>query len=125
MLGAGSNADAYHVTAPSPDGAGAMECMRLALDDAGLAPGDIRQINAHGTSTPLNDAAEAAAVVGVFGPDAPPPVTSIKGVTGHSLGAAGALEVVSVPLSFEPQARAPHRRHEARAGRVRDRRRHR
>ncbi len=74
--------------------------MRLALDDAGLEPGDIAQINAHGTSTPLNDAAEAEASRAVFGDDGPP-VTSIKGVTGHALGAAGALEAAAVLLSFE------------------------
>ena len=78
---------------------GAQACMRLALDDAGLQPGDIRQINAHGTSTPLNDAAEAEAVLAVFGPDGPP-VTSNKGVLGHALGAAGALEAAAVLLSF-------------------------
>ena len=61
VLGGGSNADAHHITAPSPGGVGAITCMRLALDDAGIEPGDIKQINAHGTSTPLNDAAEAAA----------------------------------------------------------------
>ena len=80
--------------------------MRLALEDAGLAPGDIRQINAHGTSTPLNDAAEAEAVVAVFGADAPP-VTSMKGVTGHALGAAGALEAAAVLLSFRRRAIPP------------------
>jgi 3-oxoacyl-[acyl-carrier-protein] synthase II len=74
--------------------------MSAALDDAGLAPGDIRQINAHGTSTPLNDAAEAHAVSALFGTSTPP-VTSIKGVTGHPLGAAGALEAAAVLLSFE------------------------
>jgi 3-oxoacyl-[acyl-carrier-protein] synthase II len=73
--------------------------MRLALEDAGLAPGDVRQINAHGTSTPLNDAAEAEACVAVLGRQGPP-VTSIKGVTGHPLGAAGALEAAAVLLSF-------------------------
>jgi 3-oxoacyl-[acyl-carrier-protein] synthase II len=99
VVGAASNADAHHITAPSPGGAGAMVCMKLALDDAGLGPGDIRQINAHGTSTPLNDAAEAEAVLKVFGEHAPP-VTSIKGVTGHALGAAGALEAAAVLLSF-------------------------
>ena len=71
ILGAASNADAHHITAPSPGGAGAIACMELALDDAGLAPGDIRQINAHGTSTPLNDAAEAEAVAKVFGAPGP------------------------------------------------------
>ena len=74
--------------------------MELALADAGLQPGDIRQINAHGTSTPLNDAAEAEAVAKVFG-DPGPPVISTKGVTGHALGAAGALEAVAVLLSFQ------------------------
>ena len=100
VLGAASNADAHHITAPSPGGVGAIACMRLALDDAGLEPGDIAQVNAHGTSTPLNDAAEADASRVVFGDDGPP-VTSIKGVTGHALGAAGALEAAAVLLSFE------------------------
>jgi 3-oxoacyl-[acyl-carrier-protein] synthase II len=100
IAGAASNADAHHITAPSPGGAGATVCMRMALEDAGLEPDDVRQINAHGTSTPLNDAAEAEAVLKVFG-DQPPPVTSIKGVTGHALGAAGALEAASVLLSFK------------------------
>jgi 3-oxoacyl-[acyl-carrier-protein] synthase II len=99
ILGAASNADAYHITAPSPGGTGAVACMRLALDDAGLEPGDIRQVNAHGTSTPLNDAAEADAVTAVFG-EPGPPVTSTKGVTGHALGAAGALEAAAVLLSM-------------------------
>ena len=74
--------------------------MQLALTDAGLLPSDIKQVNAHGTSTPLNDAAEAQAVTKVFGAT-PPPMTSIKGVTGHPLGAAGALEAAAVLLSFE------------------------
>jgi len=100
VVGAASNADAHHITAPSPGGAGAARCMRAALADAGIAPGDIRQINAHGTSTPLNDAAEAEAIRTVFGESAPPTV-SIKGVTGHPLGAAGALEAAAVLLSFE------------------------
>jgi 3-oxoacyl-[acyl-carrier-protein] synthase II len=99
-MGAASNADAHHITAPSPGGVGAIACMRLALDDAGLTPADIAHVNAHGTSTPLNDAAEAAAIETVFGP-ASPPVTSIKGVTGHSLGAAGALEAVSIVLAIQ------------------------
>jgi 3-oxoacyl-[acyl-carrier-protein] synthase II len=99
VVGAGSNADAHHITAPSPGGTGAIACMHLALDDAGLSPGDIRQVNAHGTSTPLNDAAEAEAIAKVFG-DRAVPVTSIKGVTGHALGAAGALEAAAVLLSF-------------------------
>jgi 3-oxoacyl-[acyl-carrier-protein] synthase II len=100
VLGAASNADAYHITAPAPRGVGAVACMRLALNDAGLEPGDIGHINGHGTSTPLNDAAEAAAVTEVFGARAVP-LTSTKGVTGHALGAAGALEAVAMLLAME------------------------
>ena len=100
VLGAASNADAHHITAPSPGGVGAIACMQQALHDAGLSPSDIRQVNAHGTSTPLNDLAESQAVAAVFGAPTPP-VTSIKGVTGHPLGAAGALEAAAVLLSFE------------------------
>ena len=100
ILGAASTADAHHITAPAPGGTGAIHCMSLALDDAGLLPADISQINAHGTSTPLNDAAEAEAVRIVFGPQSPP-MTSIKGITGHPLGAAGALEAAAVLLSME------------------------
>ncbi|MGA0230919.1 MAG: beta-ketoacyl-[acyl-carrier-protein] synthase family protein, partial [Ilumatobacteraceae bacterium] len=100
ILGAASNADAHHITAPSPGGVGAINCMRLALADAGLDPAEIKQVNAHGTSTPLNDAAEAAAVSEVFGPGAVP-IVSTKGVTGHALGAAGALEAAAVLLSME------------------------
>ncbi len=100
ILGAASNADAHHITAPSPGGVGAISCMKLAIEDAGLSAVDIKQVNAHGTSTPLNDAAEASAVATVFGENRPP-MTSIKGVTGHPLGAAGALEAASVLLSME------------------------
>jgi 3-oxoacyl-[acyl-carrier-protein] synthase II len=100
ILGAASNADAHHITAPSPGGSGAIACMELALADAGVAPRDIRQINAHGTSTPLNDAAEAEAIAKLFGTPGPP-VVSTKGVTGHALGAAGALEAAAVLLSIE------------------------
>jgi 3-oxoacyl-[acyl-carrier-protein] synthase II len=99
ILGSASTADAHHITAPDPDGGGAVRCMELALADAGMAPGDIRQINGHGTSTPLNDAAEAQALAKVFGSSGPP-VTSTKGVTGHALGAAGALEATAVLLSI-------------------------
>jgi 3-oxoacyl-[acyl-carrier-protein] synthase II len=100
ILGSASNADAFHITAPSPGGSGAVTCMELALADAGIPATEIRQINAHGTSTPLNDAAEAEAVMKVFGTPGPA-VTSTKGVTGHALGAAGALEAAAVLLSFE------------------------
>jgi 3-oxoacyl-[acyl-carrier-protein] synthase II len=104
LLGAGSSADHHHLTAPHPDGAGAVRCLRAALDEARLTPSDIAHINAHGTSTPLNDAAEAAALRRVLGAGegpVPAPVTSVKGVTGHALGAAGALEAVAVALSVE------------------------
>ena len=100
IVGAASNADAHHITAPSPGGVGATRCMQLALEDAGLEASDIKQINAHGTSTPLNDSAEAQAIAAVFG-DRSVPVVSIKGVTGHPLGAAGALEAAAVLLSIE------------------------
>jgi 3-oxoacyl-[acyl-carrier-protein] synthase II len=100
VLGAASNADAHHITAPAPGGIGAIACMRLALDDAGLDPGAIGHVNAHGTSTPLNDAAEAAAITEIFGQRGVP-VTSTKGVTGHALGAAGALEAVAMLLAME------------------------
>ena len=100
ILGAGSNADAHHITAPAPGGTGAIACMNLAIADAGLTASDIKLVNAHGTSTPLNDAAEAAAMSHVFGSNGVP-VTSGKGVTGHALGAAGALEAAQVVLSIQ------------------------
>jgi 3-oxoacyl-[acyl-carrier-protein] synthase II len=106
IAGYGRNADAYHITAPSPGGAGAAACMHLALDDAGLAPSDIGHVNAHGTSTDLNDAAEAEAVRKVFGDD-PPPVTSTKGVTGHLIGAAGATEALAALLSLRDGVAPP------------------
>jgi 3-oxoacyl-[acyl-carrier-protein] synthase II len=100
VLGSASNADAHHITAPSPGGAGAITCMRLALEDAEIDASDVAHINAHGTSTPLNDAAEAEAIAAVFGPSGPA-VTSTKGVTGHALGAAGALEAAALLLSMQ------------------------
>ena len=100
VLGGASTADAHHITAPSPDGSGGISCIELALAEAGLSPADIAQVNAHGTSTPLNDAAEASAIAKIFGTPGPA-VTSIKGVTGHALGAAGSIEAVSVVLSIQ------------------------
>lgn len=99
ILGYATTADAHHITAPSPGGVGAIKCMTRAIADAGLQPSDIAYVNAHGTSTPLNDAAEAQACAQLFGTPGPY-VTSIKGVTGHSLGAAGAIEAVSVVESM-------------------------
>jgi 3-oxoacyl-[acyl-carrier-protein] synthase II len=99
VLGYGRNADAYHITAPSPGGEGAAACMLLALEDAGLTPDAIKHVNAHGTSTPLNDAAESEAIRKVFGENMPA-VTSTKGVTGHLIGAAGATEAVACLLAI-------------------------
>ncbi len=99
VAGAASTADAHHITAPAPDGAGAVACMELALADAGVAPAAVGHINAHGTSTPLNDLAEARAITKVFG-EPGPLVTSTKGVTGHGLGAAGAIEAVAAVLTL-------------------------
>ena len=106
LLGGASNADAHHITAPSPGGVGAIECMRLALAESGIEPSDVGQVNAHGTSTPLNDAAEAAAITEVFGPRGVPGV-STKGVTGHALGAAGALEAAALVLSIQHELIPP------------------
>ncbi len=100
LAGAASTADAHHITAPAPDGSGAVNCMELALADAGITPGDVGHINAHGTSTPLNDLAEARAISKVFG-EPGPLVTSTKGVTGHGLAAAGAIEAVAAVLTID------------------------
>lgn len=101
LAGCGASADAHHVTAPPPDGGGAVLALRRALEDAGLGPADVDHYNAHGTSTPLNDLAEARAVRTVFGPAADDlAVTSTKGVTGHQLGAAGAVEAVFALLAL-------------------------
>ena len=99
LAGVGMTADAHHITAPAPDGSGAQEAMRLAMQDAGVAPGDIGYINAHGTSTPHGDSAETAAVKGVFGAQARKLIFgSTKSMTGHLLGAAGALEAAVCAL---------------------------
>ena len=100
VLGGASTADAHHITAPSPGGVGAIACMELALEEAGISPGAVTHINAHGTSTPLNDMAEAEAVNKLFGSSGPL-MTSTKGITGHALGAAGALEAVAVVLTMQ------------------------
>ncbi len=93
VAGYGLSGDAYHMTAPSPDGAGAILCMQQALVDAGLTPEEVDHINAHGTSTPLNDASETMAIKKVFGDRAYKiPVSATKSMTGHLLGGAGAVE---------------------------------
>ena len=95
ILGGASTADAHHVTAPHPEGDGAERAMRLAMEDAGLTPGDIAYINAHGTGTDLNDKTEGAVIQRIFGDDQPA-VSSIKGATGHGLGASGSIEAAVV-----------------------------
>ncbi|MFW5941808.1 MAG: beta-ketoacyl-ACP synthase II [Chloroflexota bacterium] len=95
VLGYGSSADAFHVAMPAEDGGGAALAMQRALDDAGVTPGDVDYINAHGTSTPLNDKSETMAIKRVFGETAYDiPVSSTKSMHGHLLGAAGALEAI-------------------------------
>jgi hypothetical protein len=97
----GASGDAHHVTAPPEDGGGAVLAMRRALEDAGAAPGDVDHVNAHGTSTPLNDKAEALALRAVLGAHTDEvAVTSTKGVTGHLLGAAGGVEAAFSVLAI-------------------------
>jgi 3-oxoacyl-[acyl-carrier-protein] synthase II len=100
LAGYGSNADAYHVTAPAPEGAQAARCMELAIKDAGLQVTDVDYINAHGTSTPLNDKNETLGIKRLFGDHAKNlAVSSIKSMTGHLLGAAGGIECVATALT--------------------------
>ncbi|MBZ4376349.1 beta-ketoacyl-ACP synthase II [Corallococcus interemptor] len=100
VVGYGANSDAYHVTQPAPEGEGAARCMRLALASAGMRPDEVGYVNAHGTSTPFNDANETKALKAVFGDHARKlAVSSTKSMTGHMLGAAGGAEaVVSVQV---------------------------
>ena len=101
LVGYGATADAYHITAPSPEGEGNARAMRMALDEAGLRPEEIDYINAHGTSTQPNDREETAAIKQVFGDHAYKLlVSSTKSMTGHLLGAAGALEAIVCLLAI-------------------------
>src|SRR5499427_6929812 len=99
VLGHASSADAHHLVAPSPDGEGAFRCMALALADAGVQPRDLAHVNAHGTSTVLNDRAEAAALSALFAGSCPP-VTAVKGSTGHMIAGSGAVEAIMSLISL-------------------------
>jgi 3-oxoacyl-[acyl-carrier-protein] synthase II len=108
LAGYGASADAYHITAPDPEGDGAARAMHLALDDAGLAPEQIGYINAHGTSTQLNDRLETVAIKRVFGAHAHRiPISSTKSMTAHLLGAAGGVELIACALVLERQIVPP------------------
>jgi 3-oxoacyl-[acyl-carrier-protein] synthase II len=108
VAGYGYNGDAYHITAPCPDGDGSMRCIRMALKDAGIGPDEVDYINAHGTSTDLNDSSETLAIKGAFGERAYHiPASSTKSMTGHLLGAAGAIEAIFSVLAIRDQVCPP------------------
>jgi len=108
IVGYGMSGDAYHMTAPDPEGCGAKRCMKAALDTAGLNPEEVDYINAHGTSTPMNDKVETAAIKAVFGKQAYKiSVSSTKGVTGHLLGATGAAELIACAKVIENKVIPP------------------
>src|SRR5262249_43802001 len=108
VLGSGSTADAYHVTAPHPEGNGATRAMQLALQDAKLNPDDVQYINAHGTSTELGDAAETHAIKKVFGHHARRlAISSTKSMLGHLLGASGGVELIATVMTIKHSVMHP------------------
>jgi 3-oxoacyl-[acyl-carrier-protein] synthase II len=114
VLGYGASADAHHVTAPAEGGEGAMRAMKMALADAGVAPSDVDYVNAHGTSTQQNDVSETAAIKSVFGKHAYElAVSSTKSMTGHTLGAAGAIEAIFCILGMRDGVLPPTINHDA------------
>lgn len=107
LLGGGTSSDAHHITAPHPQGKGARQALEWALEDAGATPGDVGYINAHGTATPLNDQGEAQVICDIWGDDQPL-VSSIKGTTGHALGASGGIEAVASVLAISRRQIPPN-----------------
>jgi 3-oxoacyl-[acyl-carrier-protein] synthase II len=108
VLGYGATADAHHITAPEPDGRGQRRAIEIAMADAGVGPGDLAYVNAHGTSTPLNDRAETVAIKAALGDDAMRvPVSSTKSAIGHLLGAAGAVEAIATVLALSERVAPP------------------
>ncbi|MDR1324063.1 MAG: beta-ketoacyl-ACP synthase II [Candidatus Margulisbacteria bacterium] len=107
VVGYGATGDAYHITSPAPAGEGAMRAIKMALREAGLQPEDIDYINAHGTSTELNDKFETQAIAGIFGADTKVNISSTKGALGHCLGAAGGLEAVILAKTVETDQLPP------------------
>lgn len=104
VVGYGANCDAYHMTAPNPDGSGAGKAMKLAMQEASITPAEVGYINAHGTSTPANDSAEATSIQYGLGEDYKKPyVSSTKSMTGHLLGAAGGIEAIASILALQHQ----------------------
>lgn len=108
IVGGGASADAHHITAPHPEGLGALNVMKSALSDAGMSPDEIDYINVHGTSTPLGDIAETKAILGVFGEHAYKlNISATKSMTGHLLGAAGAVEAIASLLAVRDDVIPP------------------
>ena len=102
LTGAGMSADAYHITASHPDGAGVINAMQMAIEESGMRPDEVDHINTHGTSTPIGDISEPKAIVGLFGDYAQRiSINSTKSMTGHLLGAAGAVESIATILAIQ------------------------